>query len=84
MRKIEQTSAFKRDFKRIAKSHYRKNLQADFKDVLEALVNDNVLAEKYHDHALTGEWKDFKNKWGQTRLISVFINLNVTFTRFFY
>jgi mRNA interferase YafQ len=61
MRKIEQTSAFKRDFKRTVKSHYRKTLQVDFKEVLEALANDQLLAEKYRDHALTGEWKDFRD-----------------------
>ena len=61
MRKIEQTSTFKRDYKRIAKGHYRKTLQVDFKDVLEALADDQLLAEKYRDHALVGEWKDFRD-----------------------
>lgn len=61
MRKIEQTSTFKRDFKRTVKGHYRKTLQVDFKDVLEVLANDKPLAEKYRDHSLTGEWKDFRD-----------------------
>ena len=29
--------------------------------MLELLVNDQSLAEKQHDHALTGEWKDHRD-----------------------
>jgi mRNA interferase YafQ len=29
--------------------------------VLKALVHDEPLAERYHDHALTGDWKDHRD-----------------------
>jgi mRNA interferase YafQ len=28
---------------------------------MTALANDKPLAEKYRDHALTGEWKDYRD-----------------------
>ena len=60
MRTIERTSQFKRDYKREAKGSYRATLEVDFIDILTALANDETLAEKYHDHALSGDWKDYK------------------------
>jgi mRNA interferase YafQ len=54
-REIVRTAAFKRDFKR------EKRKDAHVEDVLrpvvEDLVHDRPLAEKYRDHALTGTTK---------------------------
>lgn len=61
MRTIERTSQFKRDYKREAKGSYRTTLEVDFIDVLTALANDKPLAEKHHDHALIGDWKDYRD-----------------------
>lgn len=61
MRTIERTSQFKRDYKREAKGSYRTTLEVDFIDVLTALANDKPLAEKHHDHALIGDWKDHRD-----------------------
>ena len=61
MRTIERTSQFKRDYKREAKGSYRVTLEVDFIDVLTALANDKPLAEKHHDHALIGDWKDHRD-----------------------
>ena len=33
----------------------------DFMPVLTALANDQLLVEKYRDHALTGEWNDHRD-----------------------
>ncbi|TXH67877.1 MAG: type II toxin-antitoxin system YafQ family toxin [Thiothrix sp.] len=54
MRKIERTTAFKRDFKRHGE------LDASLIEVLWKLANDAVLPESYRDHALTGNWVDFR------------------------
>jgi len=56
MRIIEQTKQFKRDLKREAQGVYRKTLQTDFVAILAALANDQPLDERYHDHALSGDW----------------------------
>jgi len=61
MRTIKQTSQFKRDFKREAKRPHRKPLQASFVALIETLASDGVLDARYRDHALTGDWKDYRD-----------------------
>ena len=61
MREIERTSQFKRDYRREAKGQHRKSLEAVLVPVLVALANDQPLDPRYHDHALSGEWKDFRD-----------------------
>jgi len=61
MRRIEHTGRFKRDYKRAAKGPHRPTLESDFTAILMALANDQPLAEKHRDHALTGEWKDHRD-----------------------
>lgn len=55
MRRIEWTSAFKRDFKRCGA------LESAFIEALWKLANDEPLPERFCDHALSGEWKDFRD-----------------------
>ena len=50
MRTIEQTSQFRRDYKREAKGSNR-----------QTLANDQSLPEKSRDHALSGDWKDHRD-----------------------
>lgn len=58
MRKIEETTRFKSDFKKIASSgRYKKQ---DFLDVIELLANDQPLPAKYRDHNLIGNWKSYR------------------------
>ncbi len=58
MREIRQTSQFRADLKRIAKSgRYRKE---DLMDLLELLSEDEPIPIKYRDHALSGEWNQFR------------------------
>jgi mRNA interferase YafQ len=61
MRTIERTNQFKRDYKREAKGQHRTSLDNDFVEVVKLLANDLPLPEKYRDHALTGDWKDFRD-----------------------
>ena len=61
MRTIEQSGQFKRDLKREAKGPHRQTLQRAFVRLVEALANDQPLAEKYRDHALGGEWQDHRD-----------------------
>ena len=61
MRRIERTRQFKRDYRREAKGQHRKSLDAVLVPVLLALGNDRPLEPRYHDHVLSGEWKDFRD-----------------------
>jgi mRNA interferase YafQ len=61
MRRIERTSQFKRDYKREAKGQHREVLSNGFPSIVQTLANDEPLAEKHRDHALTGEWKDHRD-----------------------
>ena len=61
MRTIERTGQFKRDYKREAKGLHRATLESILVEVLKALAHDQTLAEKYRDHALTGDWKDYRD-----------------------
>ena len=61
MRTIEHTSQFKRDYKRELKGQHRSVLENDFAEILTALADDQSLAEKHRDHALTGDWKDHRD-----------------------
>ena len=54
MRKIEWTAAFKRDFKQHGE------IDAALIDVLYKLITDEELPEKYHDHALSGDWSGYR------------------------
>jgi mRNA interferase YafQ len=61
MRTIKQSGQFKRDLKREAKGPHRQMLQKDFVAIVSALACDQPLADKHHDHALTGDWKDYRD-----------------------
>ena len=58
-REISWTSAFKRDFKREKKKD--RLLESMLDPVLSVLASDMSLADKYVDHALIGNWKDFRD-----------------------
>lgn len=61
MRTIERTGQFKRDYKREMKGQHRTTLVLDLTAVLNALVTDEPLAARHHDHALTGNWRDHRD-----------------------
>ena len=61
MRTIERTGQFKRDYKRAAKGAHRTTLASAFVEIVTALANDQPLADKHRDHALTGDWKDHRD-----------------------
>ncbi|MBI3343678.1 MAG: type II toxin-antitoxin system YafQ family toxin [Gammaproteobacteria bacterium] len=61
MRTIDRTNQFKRDYKRELKGQHRATLEGDLVKVLKVPGSDVPLAERYRDHALTGEWKDSRD-----------------------
>ncbi|MDN5848627.1 MAG: type II toxin-antitoxin system YafQ family toxin [Nitrococcus sp.] len=60
MRTIERSSAFKRDYKRETKGQHRAVLDEGLVPVLRALAADRPLEDRYHDHALTGNWAGYR------------------------
>lgn len=71
MRKIERSSAFKRDFKK-----YGNSLDAVLIDVLYHLIHDNPLPEKYRDHALVGAWHGYRECHIKPDLLLIYKKLN--------
>ena len=54
---IRYHNSFKKDYKKILKRHLNIN---DMETVMDMLANEQPLPEKYKDHALTGDWKGFR------------------------
>ena len=61
MRRIERTKAFKRDYRRAGQTPKHRDLDNLLPAVLTLLASDTPLPAKYVDHALRGEWKDFRD-----------------------
>ena len=74
MRTIEWTSQFKRDYKRESKGQHRKTLDVDLFPVVEALANDQLLELRYRDHALTGDWQDYRDCHIKPDLVLIYQN----------
>jgi mRNA interferase YafQ len=60
MRTISRTAKFKRDYKRETKGQNRATLDADLLAAVSLLVADQSLPERFHDHALAGEYTDHR------------------------
>lgn len=61
MRRIERTSQFKRDYKRESRGRHRSGLDEVLLRFVEWLATDARLPDRARDHALSGEWKDFRD-----------------------
>ena len=59
MRRIEPTTAFRRDFKREKRGQHR-NLDQLVAEVVRLLAADATLPERNRDHALSGVWSGFR------------------------
>lgn len=59
LRTIFRTSQFKRDFKALLKKHYDPE---KMHRAIDALMSQNrdLLSTKYRDHALTNNWKGYR------------------------
>ena len=61
MRTIRQTGQFKKDMKRESRGRHAKYLGVELQAILTLLIVDEPLPPNFRDHALTGEWKDFRD-----------------------
>jgi len=60
MRTISRTAQFRKDYKREAKGQHRATLDADLLAAISFLETDHVPPERFHDHALTGEYTNHR------------------------
>jgi mRNA interferase YafQ len=60
MRRIERTNAFRRDFKREVRGQHRRDIEDLLRSAITLLAEDRLLPAKNRDHAVTGEWNDFR------------------------
>jgi len=60
MRRIERTGAFRSDFRRENRGQHRRDLEVLVSSIVSLLANDKPLSEKHRDHALSGEWRDYR------------------------
>jgi mRNA interferase YafQ len=61
MRTISYSNRFKRDYRREKSGVLGKKLDELLKDVLQLLADDQPLPVRHNDHALVGEWADFRD-----------------------
>jgi mRNA interferase YafQ len=60
MRRIERTNTFRRDFKREKRGRHRSELELVFTLAVSLLAEDKLLPERYRDHGLGGDWRDYR------------------------
>lgn len=61
MRRIERTTQFKKDYKRESRGRYKTVVESALIEAVGLLVLDLELPERYFDHSLAGQWKDFRD-----------------------
>ena len=72
MRKIERTSRFKRDYKRVSRGPHGADLYERLAVIVQALANDDELEPRHHDHELSGPWTDFRDCHVRPDLVLVY------------
>ena len=72
MRRIERTKTFKRDYQRVVATPRHRDLDNLLPAVLTLLASDMALPAKYVDHALRGEWKDFRDCHVKSDLVLIY------------
>ncbi len=61
MRTPDYTGQFKRDYKREKKGLYHATLDTDLRVILPALLTNQPLEPRHHDHSLACDWKDHRD-----------------------
>ena len=75
MRRIERTNAFRHDFKREQRGQQRRDVEALLTSVISLLAEDKPLPERNRDHALAGEWRDFRECHLKPNLLLIYRKL---------
>jgi mRNA interferase YafQ len=73
MRTPEYTGQFKRDYKREKKGRHAATLESDLGEVLLALLSGQSLEPRHRDHALIGEWRDYRDCHVKPDLVLIYL-----------
>jgi mRNA interferase YafQ len=60
MRRIELTRSFKRDYRRILANPRHREVDPLLASTMERLAQDQTLEARFHDHLLTGDFRDHR------------------------
>ena len=74
MRKIERSTAFKRDYRRESRGRHRATLDDNLLPVLTALANNTPLESRQRDHTLTGDWRGCRECHIKPDLLLIYCN----------
>jgi len=77
MRLIERTTQFRQDYRREKKGQYRTTLNDTLSAILDALVSDQPLAPRLCDHAMTGNWKGYRDCLIRPDLVLIYQKIGV-------
>ncbi len=72
MRRIESTTAFRRDFKREKAGRRRRDLDHLLAAVVALLAEDKPLPPANRDHPLAGEWNDYRDCYLRPDLVLIY------------
>jgi mRNA interferase YafQ len=61
MRIVRHTNRFKRDYRREKSGPIGRKLDNLLMEVVDLLARDQPLPRRFFDHALSGEWRDFRD-----------------------
>jgi mRNA interferase YafQ len=61
MRTVKYTGRFRRDYRREKLGRHRRHIDAELLEAVTMLANDESLPKRYFDHALSGEWSDYRD-----------------------
>lgn len=67
-RAFEVAKSFKKDLKK----HYSALIGEEWTEIASCLLNGIPLPEKYRDHALTGNWKGFRDCHVKSDLVLIY------------
>jgi len=81
MRRIERTTQFKKDYKREQRGKYKARLETILIGAIKFLVLNKDLPKKYCDHALTGQWREFRDCHIRPDLLLIYEKPNIEILR---
>ena len=61
MRRIEQTTQFRKDYKRELRGRYKAVIEDELVQLIDMLIADSKLPARYFDHALVGRYQTFRD-----------------------
>jgi mRNA interferase YafQ len=61
VREIRRTRDFKRDYKRERSGPLARELETLVAETVAMLANDQALPDRFHDHALSGPWREYRD-----------------------